>query len=66
MIKTPATAGVLLANVESRVSMDTETKKRTPPGTPKYHRLTNEKRTIIEALREKAGRSLPLKTALLA
>ena len=46
--------------------MDTETKKRTPPGTPKYHRLTDEERTIIETLREKAGRSLPLKTALLA
>ena len=46
--------------------MDTETKKQTPPGTPKYHRLTDEERTIIETLREKAGRSLPLKTALLA
>ena len=46
--------------------MDTETMKRIPPGTPKYHRLTDEKRTIIEMLREKAGRSLPLKTALLA
>ena len=45
--------------------MDTETMKRTPPGTPKYHRLTDEKRTIIEMLREKAGRSLPLKTVLL-
>ena len=46
--------------------MDMKTSKRIPPGTPKYHRLTDEKRTIIEMLREKAGRSLPLKTALLA
>ena len=37
--------------------MDTKTKRRTPPGEPAYHRLTDEKRTIIETLR-KEGRSL--------
>ena len=37
--------------------MDTKTKRRTPPREPGYHRLTNEKRIIIETLR-KEGRSL--------
>ena len=37
--------------------MDTKTKRRTPPGEPAYHRLTDEKRIIIETLR-KEGRSL--------
>ena len=37
--------------------MDTKTKRRTPPREPGYHRLTDEKRTIIETLR-KEGRSL--------
>ena len=37
--------------------MDTKTKRRTPPREPAYHRLTDEKRTIIETLR-KEGRSL--------
>ena len=37
--------------------MDTKTKRRTPPGEPAYHRLTDEKRTRIETLR-KEGRSL--------
>ena len=32
--------------------MDTETKKRTPPGTPKYHRLTGENRIIIWTLKK--------------
>ena len=37
--------------------MDTKTKRRTPPREPGYHRLTDEKRIIIETLR-KEGRSL--------
>ena len=37
--------------------MDTKTKRRTPPRESAYHRLTDEKRTIIETLR-KEGRSL--------
>ena len=37
--------------------MDTKTKRRTPPREPSSHRLTDEKRTIIETLR-KEGRSL--------
>ena len=32
--------------------MDTKTKKRTPPGAPRYHRLTGENRIIIRALRQ--------------
>jgi len=32
--------------------MDTETKKRIPPGTPRYHRLTSDNRIIIRALCE--------------
>ena len=34
--------------------MDMKTSKRIPPGTPKYHRLTDEKRTIIEMLRRRS------------
>ena len=30
--------------------MDTKTKRRTPPREPGYHRLTDEKRIIIETL----------------
>ena len=37
--------------------MDTKTKRRTPPREPGYHRLTDEKRIIIETLR-KEGRLL--------
>ena len=36
--------------------MDMKTSKRTPPGTPKYHRLTSEKRIIIWTLK-KEGKS---------
>ena len=32
--------------------MDTKTKKRIPPGTPRYHRLTSENRITIRALWE--------------
>ena len=43
--------------------MDKKTKRRTPPGEPAYHRLTDEKRTIIETLRKEGVallRSVPL------
>ena len=33
-------------------SRDMKTSKRTPPGTPKYHRLTSEKRIIIWMLKK--------------
>ena len=33
-------------------SRDMKTAKRTPPGTPKYHRLTSEKRIIIWTLKK--------------
>ena len=33
-------------------SMATKERRKTPPGAPKYHRLTDEKRIIIEALRK--------------
>ena len=32
--------------------MATKERRKTPPGAPKYHRLTDEKRIIIEALRK--------------
>ena len=32
--------------------MATTERRKTPPGAPKYHRLTDEKRIIIEALRK--------------
>ena len=35
--------------------MDTKTKRRTPPREPAYHRLTDEKRIIIETLRKEGG-----------
>ena len=46
-----------LCNQIKEVSMDTKTKRRTPPREPSSHRLIDEKRTIIETLR-KEGRSL--------
>lgn len=32
--------------------MNTKTKKRVPPGTPRYHRLTGENRITIQALKK--------------
>ena len=40
------------AKKRKEASMATKERRKTPPGAPKYHRLTDEKRIIIEALRK--------------
>ena len=46
----------LVVTKHKEVSMDTKKSNRIPLGTPRYHRLTMEKRIIIWTLK-KAGKS---------